>query len=65
MTALVLFLVEWGCVACLCGALVLGVIDSPLWFVLAVIAVALGLWARALAASDQRHRLFAAWSDPS
>lgn len=61
MTALVLALVEWGCVAILCAALVLGLTADPTWFAAAAIAAALGLWARSLAASHQRHRLLTLW----
>lgn len=61
MTALVLALVEWGCVAILCMALALGLTADPTWFAAAAIAAALGIWARALAASHQRHCLLARW----
>lgn len=58
-----LFLIEWTCVVGMAGSIVFALTSEPIWFVAALACAAVGLWARWLAASDQRYRVVRRWVD--
>lgn len=63
MMAAFLFIIEWTCVIGMAVSIAFGIAAEPIWFVAALACAAVGLWARWLAASDQRYRVTRRWVD--